>query len=244
MVTPGIYYFQLAPKHFLPSSRSLHPHIRQTCNSIWRQHLALARTSPEFAHVVNLAHTQSKNKRYIDAHKKYPFNVHDDLVVFSLGPAHGHDWMSLHVEAPADLIYNRFGHGLKRVGIKYEEDKHICARAHEAGGEWGLDSHTNIVGECWGPCWASTFRYISFFRDAELVYLMVYLTENQIHYNLTAWRVASKLQRIQKGMSITMPFQSIPNTLMYCNTASTMHMLTYCDQKWASTSGKTAPIPG
>lgn len=135
MVTPGIIYFQLVPAHFSPSRRPLHPHIRQTCNSTWRQHLALARTSAEFAHIMNLALTQHKNKRYLDARKKLPFNKHDDLIVFSLGPARGTDWMELHVEAPADLIYNCFGHGLKRVGIKYEEDKHLCESEHEGGGE-------------------------------------------------------------------------------------------------------------
>lgn len=118
MVTPGIIYFKLTRAHFLPNRRFPYPYIRQACNSTWRQHLALARTSPEFAHVVNLALTQHKNKRYLDARKKFPFNKHDDLVVFSLDPKLGSRWFAAHIQSPPRYIYTCFGHGLKRVGIK------------------------------------------------------------------------------------------------------------------------------
>lgn len=53
-------------------------------------------------------------------------------------------------------------------------------------------------------------RYVSFFRDAEVVYLMVHIRQKSLPFRLTLERIASIIQHGQKGMSRALPCHYLP----------------------------------
>ena len=147
---------------------------------MWKK---LGSVSPGFAHVVNLAMTQGATKRYVDLkRKKHPFNSASDLVAFCLWGCE--NAARLHTDASADGIYRALGHGLKRVGIKFEPDKIWCGVGRHrddltnSENPWRLvhifsddTSDWWLQPFCDGPCRAALRRYVCFFRDADVLYI-------------------------------------------------------------------------
>lgn len=78
-----------------------------------------------------------------------------------------------------------------------------------------------IVSECDRACMASMCRYVSFFRDAEVVYLMVHLREKSFTGFLMLRRAAWILKEMQKGMSRPLPCRTLPYTHRYSSTTRT-----------------------
>lgn len=207
MFAPGINYFSLPTPIFDAPATNSRPRANRTCNSMRRHLRSLGLVSPQFAHVVNLVITQSRTKRSVDHYKKHPFNGKEDLVAFHVPGQH--NWTRRHEDASQDGIYNAFGRGLKLVAIKYEPSSFPCSGPHVPAGPilpggaavdldeeeedeededeeegapnpWGMVLYPDTPERCVGPCKSAMCRYVGFFRDAEVIYLMVYIRDCDI----------------------------------------------------------------
>lgn len=221
---PGVFYYQLHPRHVraAPIRCNDFPSSLPNSHSTWRNwEPGHAATFRELARIGGL------EAACLDRGGLYPFYRGRDLIVFGVSCYNG--WTDELVAASPDGVYDRFGKGLKYVALPYDPRRYTCSCPHkdgtlgwaaETGNPWNM-VYTEAVGlYCDGPCKAAVCRYVSFFRDSEVMYFMLYIRQQDIRdfwkrvfvYSGHVPFVAKQLLERQKGtfLSTTSSFSQAP----------------------------------
>lgn len=182
LLQPAIIYFNLTPANFSQRTTIYHD---SSCHSTFHQWKKVASASRDAAHAVNLLVTQSKTKHYLDARRKRPFNKVDDLVVFKFTPSPWvtHGWTVAVTARSPSQVYEWNFKSLRRVGLKYNTFSFHCPDGGHAPGsnpqgwlQYPLEGPGAEEGEadtCVVQCRDAFIRFPQWFRDADVIYIMV-----------------------------------------------------------------------
>lgn len=154
LLEPGVCDFYLSSELFTNPSSKTPFYTQSNCRSSRNRQPEFGQVSPGFAQEFNLALKRRAVDWVVNRDRRYPFNRSVDLVTFSV-PS-GYDWRNLRNKAFSGGIYRALGHGIKRVGIRYERKK-----------LWHLDK--DAMSSC-----------VCSFRDADLLYIMAEIPDYSI----------------------------------------------------------------